>query len=165
VIEVRPATVDDAEPVARVHLRTWQAAYRHVFPPETLDDLPLEPRIQGWTDGFSDPDGDGFVAGDPVVGFIFVRESDGEPGVGEVEAIYVDPDEWGSGTGWALLAAGEDALRGRRFEEAILWVLEDNPRSRRFYELAGWEHDGGRQTWPRYGVEPFVVRYRKRLDA
>jgi ribosomal protein S18 acetylase RimI-like enzyme len=162
-MDVRRASADDAEAVARVHLRTWQTAYRHVFPPETLDELPLGPRIRGWTEAFSDPDGDGFVAGDPIVGFVFVRESEEEPGVGEVEAIYVDPDEWGAGVGRALLAAGEAALRERGFDEGLLWVLEDNPRTRRFYELAGWEDDGGRQLWPRYGVEPTVARYRKQL--
>ena len=25
----------------------------------------------------------------------------------------------------------------------MLWVLDDNPRARRFYELAGWRLDGG----------------------
>ena len=33
-------------------------------------------------------------------------------------------------------------LREDGLEEAILWVLEDNPRTRRFYELAGWRLDG-----------------------
>ena len=164
-VDVRRATVADAEAVALVHLHTWQAAYRHVFPPEELDALPLEPRIRGWTQGFADPEGDGFVAGDPICGFAFLRRSDEEPEVGELEAIYVDPSAWGTGAGPALLAAGEQALRERGFGEAILWVLEDNPRARHFYVSAGWEHDGGRKTWPRMGVEPYVVRYRKRLSG
>jgi ribosomal protein S18 acetylase RimI-like enzyme len=162
-VEVRRATVDDAEPVARVHLRTWQAAYRGVFPAETLDALPLEPRIRGWTEGFRDPLSDGFVAGDPVVGFVFVGQSEEEPTAGEVEAIYVAPEAWGTGAGPALLAAGEEALRTRGYDEALLWVIEENPRARRFYEKSGWSTDGGRKTWPRFGAEPWVVRYRKRL--
>jgi GNAT superfamily N-acetyltransferase len=102
--------------------------------------------------------------GDPVCGFAFFTRSEEEPEVAELEAIYVDPSAWGTGAGPALLSAGEYALRARGFEEALLWVLEDNPRARRFYESAGWEHDGGRKTWPRMGVEPYIVRYRKRLS-
>jgi RimJ/RimL family protein N-acetyltransferase len=34
-----------------------------------------------------------------------------------------------------------ERLRRLGFEEATLWVLEDNPRARRFYEIAGWRPD------------------------
>ena len=33
-------------------------------------------------------------------------------------------------------------LRSRRFDTVTLWVLETNRRARRFYEVAGWKHDG-----------------------
>ena len=56
-----------------------------------------------------------------------------------------------------------DALTGLRdegFFDAILWVLEENPRARRFYEHAGWTADGGvkDEQW----LEKLVreVRYR-----
>jgi GNAT superfamily N-acetyltransferase len=89
-VELRAARVDDAEEIARLHVRTWQVAYAHGFPAEGLE---------------------GLAAG-------------------------------GGGAGQALMAALLRALRDERFQEAILWVLEDNPRTRRFYELAGWGADG-----------------------
>jgi ribosomal protein S18 acetylase RimI-like enzyme len=51
-------------------------------------------------------------------------------------------------------------LRSHGFEEAVLWVLEDNPRTRRFYEQAGWRLDGGskEETWLDLDVRE--VRYR-----
>lgn len=49
---------------------------------------------------------------------------------------------WGTGRGRALLAAAEERLRGDGFDEAVLWVLAGNDRARRFYEAAGWAHDG-----------------------
>jgi ribosomal protein S18 acetylase RimI-like enzyme len=164
-VEVRRARIEDAEAIARVHLRTWQAAYRHVFPPDQLDALPLERRIAGWQRGLRDDDGICFVAGDPILGFVFAEPCADEPGIGEVDAIYVDAAAWGTGVGRALLARAEEDLRARGFDEAVLWVIEDNPRARRFYEAAGWTLDGGRKTWPQMGVDAPVVRYRKRLAA
>jgi hypothetical protein len=51
-------------------------------------------------------------------------------------------------------------LRSHGFGDAVLWVLEDNPRTRRFYELAGWHEDGGvtDQEWLAKQVRE--VRYR-----
>ena len=56
---------------------------------------------------------------------------------GEVYAIYVRPDAWGTGSAWALMDAAVDWL-AERWQEAILWVAEENPRARRFYERYGW---------------------------
>jgi hypothetical protein len=52
------------------------------------------------------------------------------------------------------------ALRGRGYLEAILWVLDDNPRARRFYEREGWALDGERKVEPHLGVDVAEVRYR-----
>ena len=160
---MRRARIEDAEAIARVHLRTWQSAYRHVFPPDQLDALPLEPRIAGWQRGLQYDDAICFVAGDPILGFVFAERSADEPELGEVDAIYVDPSAWGTGVGRSLLASAEEDLCARGFDEAVLWVLEDNPRARRCYEAAGWTLDGGRKTWPQMGVDAPVVRYRKRF--
>jgi GNAT superfamily N-acetyltransferase len=83
--------------------------------------------------------------------------------VGELWGLYVDPEAWGSGAAAALLAASVDALRGRGFTEAVLWVLEDNPRARRFYEREGWTADGARKEEEFLGVVVTEIRYRRRL--
>ena len=51
------------------------------------------------------------------------------------------------------------------YDEATLWVLEDNPRARRFYELAGWRPDGARKADEWFEVSATEVRYRKRLRS
>ena len=43
---IRPAKSDDALEVARVHVRSWQAAYRGLLPDDYLDDLRAEERAQ-----------------------------------------------------------------------------------------------------------------------
>jgi len=47
-VTVRRAEPADARGIAEVHTRTWQAAYRHVFPADVLDSLDVEERVRGW---------------------------------------------------------------------------------------------------------------------
>ena len=86
-----------------------------------------------------------------------------ERGVGELYAIYVEPSSWSTGAGRALIERAEQEL-AERYDQATLWVLEDNPRARGFYERAGWTSDGGRKAEERLGVRAPEVRYRKRLS-
>jgi GNAT superfamily N-acetyltransferase len=162
-MEVRAALESDAAGIARAQERAWQSAYRHVFPVEELarggfirPELWRE-RIghppPGWTTFVGAEDGE-------VVGFVSVGPSRDERGLGELYAIYVHPDWWGTGAGRALLERGETELRSR-YRDATLWVLDDNPRARSFYERCGWTPDGARKADERWGVRAPEVRYRK----
>jgi GNAT superfamily N-acetyltransferase len=166
-MHVRLATVDDADGIARAQERAWQTAYRHVFPVEELDRGGFI-RAELWRDRLDRPPKGWttFVADDQgaVIGFISVGPSRDENGVGEVYAIYVDPDVWSTGAGRALIERGEHELRGT-YVVATLWVLEDNPRARRFYESAGWTPDGATKSDVRWGVRAPEVRYRKVLGG
>ncbi len=98
--------------------------------------------------------------GSDVIGFVSIGPSRDERGVGELYAIYVHPDWWGTGAGRALIARGEQEL-GAAYAEATLWVLDDNPRARAFYEAGGWSGDGATKSDERWGVRAPEVRYRK----
>ena len=51
------------------------------------------------------------------------------------------------------------------FESAVLWVLEDNPRGRAFYEKTGWEATGIEADYTDYdAVDAPEVEYRKELS-
>jgi GNAT superfamily N-acetyltransferase len=163
---VRPATPADAEGIARVHVGAWQFAYAHVFPAEELASISLERRTELARRMLADQtpilvaelDGE-------IVGFAGVgpsRDADGE-GVGELLSLYVDPAHWDAGIGRELGIAADESLRALGFDEATLWVLEDNPRARRFYEAGGWRLDGASRTGTHLGVETREVRYRKAL--
>jgi GNAT superfamily N-acetyltransferase len=161
-VKIRLASPDDALAVETIRIHGWRSAYRHVFPPADLDALPIDPerwrpRLHvpppGWTTFVCEVRG-------RVVGFASVGPSRDEDGFGELYAIYVDPDAWSTGAGRALLEAAEEQL-GSAFDAALLWVLEDNPRARRFYERAGWAPDGARKAEERFGVRAPEIRYRK----
>jgi GNAT superfamily N-acetyltransferase len=101
------------------------------------------------------------VADGEIVGFAGIGVArDEPPGVGELYTIYVEPDAWGRGCGRALMAEMLSRLRAEGFSEAVLWVLEDNPRTRRFYELCGWAADGGMKEEEWLGTLVREVRYR-----
>ena len=165
-VVIRKAEVDDAEAIERVRIRGWQAAYRGVFPPERLDSLEVDPTR--WRAFLADPARPEltFVAaeGGSIRGFATVGPARDGDGCGEVHGLYVDPDAWSRGIGHALLAHGETTLSAT-WETAMLWTLADVPRTRAFYERAGWEHDGARKTFEYLGIEATVVRYCKRLRA
>jgi GNAT superfamily N-acetyltransferase len=160
VTSVRRATADDARAIAEVQVATWQHAYAHVFPAQVLESLSVDEGEVMWRQ-FAESDAMTLCVAEverAVVGFVNVGESRDLPGEGELYAIYVLPDHWGSGAGSALMDAARDWL-GRRFSTATLWVLEDNPRARRFYEREGWVVDDRRTDVVR-GVEVAEVRYR-----
>jgi ribosomal protein S18 acetylase RimI-like enzyme len=164
-VEVRRARPDDAAAVEAIRVRGWQAGYAHVFGAERLAALDPGRRVDGWRALIEDGHQACFVAeeGGRVVGWTTSAPSSGDAAVGELWGLYVDPEAWGSGAAAALLAASVDALRGRGFTEAVLWVLEDNPRARRFYEREGWTADGARKEEEFLGVVVTEIRFRRRL--
>jgi len=157
---IRLGTPDDAKEVARVHVETWQAAYAHALPHEQLQALSVEEAVE--RSRRSPPT---FVAerDEEILGFVSVGSSRDPATDGELFAIYVHPQHWGTGVGRALIEAGEDELRRLGHRDAILWVLDDNPRARRFYERAGWSVDGEAREIHIFGFDVAEVRYTKRL--
>jgi hypothetical protein len=61
------------------------------------------------------------------------------------------------------MAGAEDLLVAGGFTEAILWVLEDNVESRRFYRAVSWRLDGQVRTIAIGGSGLVEVRYQKAL--
>jgi GNAT superfamily N-acetyltransferase len=156
---IRPGTAADAEGVARVHVETWQAAYAHALPGKELQSMSPADRVEQWRRWppiVAECDGE-------IVGFVSVGAARSDDAEGELYAIYVHPDHWSTGVGRALIEAGEAELRRLGHRDVVLWVLDDNPRARRFYETAGWQADGKVQKGEVFGVHITEVRYAKTL--
>jgi len=169
---VRDAELRDARAIAYVQTCTWQVAYAHIFPGDRLTAISDEPRAEWWRQTISDRasrthtlvvDDAAEVAGFASLG---PAREDGpdRQDLGELYAIYVRPDGWGRGLGQALMAEAMSRFRSDGFLEAILWVLEDNPRTRLFYEQAGWRFDGGVKEEEILATRVREVRYRIALE-
>jgi ribosomal protein S18 acetylase RimI-like enzyme len=163
---IRSARRADAPTIEDIRIRGWRVAYRHIFDPGELDRIRPNPeRFEA--DLERPPTGRAaFVAVDDgrVVGFAVVGPSRDERDLGELYALYVDPDSWSRGAGRQLIVHAEERL-AQDYAEAALWVLEENARARAFYERAGWQTDGARNIFRRPGFAAPEVRYRKRLSS
>lgn len=172
-MEIRRALADDALGVATVHVRSWQGAYRGLLPDMYLDQLDVEARRAAWavTIAAADWPRTGTLvateANGNVVGFANVgsaRDDDLDPSVvGELAAIYLLPQIWGSGVGRRLMVAAVNVLRDAGFAAAILWVLDGNDRAQRFYEIGGWQLDGATKDIVIAETPLAEVRYRSVL--
>jgi ribosomal protein S18 acetylase RimI-like enzyme len=159
---IRPATAEEAEAVARVHLETWRVAYADVFPREELEDFSAERVARRAEMHRRAPPIVAEVEGE-IVGFVSVGPATDTDADGELYAIYVLPTHWRTGVGRALIQAGEERLRELGHRQAVLWVLEDNPRAQRLYEAAGWTKDGTSRPIEIFGVSVPEIRYAKTL--
>src|SRR5580698_5346351 len=143
---LRLAEPEDAIAVARVHVRSWQAAYRKLLPDDYLDQLRPEDRAQKYDFATLDPANPRtIVAADKglINGFVSTAPSRDPdlPGHGELCALYVDPVYGGRGVGVALVSAARANLLALGFRNAFLWVLAGNVRAERFYRIDQWSPD------------------------
>lgn len=175
-VDIRAARRDDAGGIADVQVASWRAGYAHVFPESVLyaDDFEST-RREFWTGWRFAPGHRVAVAvvpaagdepGERVVGFASYgperERARGFTGRGEVWAFYLHPDAWGSGVASELMTHTEERLRAEGFDEAVLWVLEDNPRARAFYEKFGWTASGIAADFDDYcEVRVPEIEYRK----
>lgn len=186
-IEIRDALPGDADAIADAHVDAWRTAYRGVFADAYLDDDGFDDsRRSRWRGRLIDgpPAGgdplnrilvpvlDGQVVGFGHVGREYTGDDDDPSERGEIYGFYVHPDAWGTAAATDLIAVCHDELR-ERFAEAVLWVLDDNPRARRFYERSGWvcgRDDALVTTWweapplPRVTDQPPVLEVQYRID-
>lgn len=170
---VRAAAQADAREIAAVHIASWRGGYPGLMSQDLLDSLSLDERECQWRRWLA-PGGERaqtLLADTPSgpAGFSTLavpsRDADEPAGCGEIHALYVDPDAWGTGAGSALMTASIEAMRAQGCDQAILWMLEGNERAARFYADRGWEADGGRRGSQYYPDTPELVelRYRREL--
>jgi RimJ/RimL family protein N-acetyltransferase len=158
---VRPARSEEAKELAAVHHESSVAAYQHIAPagPDGL-----ARRETAWRDALAQPEHGCFVADDDgrAVGVLSVGPARDDATVGEVYVLYVHPDWWGTRAAQQLIECAHEIL-ARDYTEAVLTVLADNPRARRFYERNGWVLHGLRQETHFGGIPTEVATYGKTL--
>ena len=160
-MNIRPAVESDALSVARVHVYSWQEAYRGIVPDAYLESLSVEKRESMWRVAIANGTPELWVAdsGPEISGWAAFgpsRDIDAARSCGELEAIYVLPSFWAKGLGQRLWLAARRRLVQRGFLSTTLWVLKSNHRAIRFYRAAGFVEDiasakevtiGGQKLW------------------
>lgn len=167
-MQIRAAEPSDALAVARVHVRSWQSAYRSLLAEEYLASLRPEDRAARYDFASADPAAPKTTLaseGDLVLGFVTTAPSrDGDlPLYGELCALYVDPDHWGRGVGRLLVAEARRRLFVQGFTDALLWMMAGNQRADRFYRRDNWLPDGNSRTESMWSISVDEIRYRRNL--
>ena len=123
----------------------WRTAYRDIVAPEKLADLPIDRWRHEVGVGLRRPVDDAFTYVAEIdgvfAGYCFVaapgRESDLGPDVAELVAIYVDPDQWRSGAGTALMDAAAERLAGLPYKRGGSLDLRGEPPRDRLLRAPG----------------------------
>ena len=132
-------TDDEIKGKAYVHWQSWHEAYPGMVSQDYLDRFTLEKAEKlafSWG-------GDHLIiakAGDRVIGFVgYGNRGEEAPETGEIFALYVLSEYYGTGVGKQLMDAGLEQLKG--YPQICLWVLKENKRAIRFYEKCGFQAD------------------------
>ncbi len=137
---VRDMELADCEAVAEIHVKAWQKVYPGIMPQDFLDQLDISKRTEAWRAGMEkDPSLIRLVVEESnhVIGFcvgLHNRTPHLVPeAVGEIWAIYLDPNYWGQGAGKLLL----ESFRERLQSSFCIWVARENKIGHRFYQKTG----------------------------
>ena len=144
IIIKKMETDEEIKGKAYVHWHAWHEAYPGMVSQDYLDRFTLEKAEKlafSWG-------GDHLIiakAGDRVIGFVgYGNRGEEAPETGEIFALYVLSEYYGTGVGKQLMDAGLEQLKG--YPQICLWVLKENKRAIRFYEKCGFLPDGTEQT-------------------
>jgi GNAT superfamily N-acetyltransferase len=166
-VALREARRGDELAVAELHVRSWQDAYKELMPAEFLAGLDPGERASRYEfeGGEGVPTTVLAVEAGSIAGFVtFGPSRDADTiGLGEIYALYVDPDRYKGGIGSLLMADARHRLREGGITECVLWVLRGNQPAQRFYEREGWLPDGATRVEQPYGIVSDVIRFRREL--
>ena len=148
-MRLRAARPADATAVAQVHHLTWVNTLGDLLPASFWETHTLEERTRTWRRWLTLGGGPSAMlaeVGGEIVGVAYAAPARRQHGIAPVRErqlwmLYVLEEHHGTGVGQALL----DAVVPPG-EPCQLWVAEDNPRARRFYERNGFALEGARIT-------------------
>jgi ribosomal protein S18 acetylase RimI-like enzyme len=145
-MKISRAVPEDAPAIARVHVRSWQAAYEGVLPAEYLATLTTEKREVMWRELMARGSPQLLVARDEesIIGFVAFgpcRDENAAADRAEVWAIYVSPSHWSQGVGSQLCRQTREQLAEQGYCSVSLWVLTGNTRAIQFYAGVGFVAD------------------------
>ena len=145
-IQVRFATQQDASAVAALHLNACRMAYAGQVPDEHWAATPMAKRVTYWKEAieYGEPQVMVAVDGQEIVGFVgFDRSRDpkSKNTMGEIWAIYADPDRLGEGVGLALWDAAREGLIDEDCTDVSIWLPLANERAMQFFTNAGFKRE------------------------
>ncbi|PQV49370.1 GNAT family N-acetyltransferase [Paraburkholderia sp. BL21I4N1] len=166
LVDIREAMVVDAQAIAEIHVSSWQSAYAGIMPPSFLAALSVDKRARSWRDALESRRISvalAYTAGQLAgwVAYGKCRDTDKDASWGEIEAIYLDPSQYGQGIGALLMQHACRSLDEMGYTHALLWVLTKNCRARTFYERVGFVADDRTREFELGGSVLCEIRYQR----
>lgn len=143
-LDIRPATLNDAEAIASVQIDSWRETYTGIVEESYLDEMSLEQNRERWVRILEravetptrvtlvasvDDRVIGFASGGPALG-------DDPPADADLYAIYMVAAYHGHGFGRELFEEFCRSISRSGFRSLRVWVLKEN-RSGGFYRAMG----------------------------
>ena len=149
---IRRASEHDAEAIALVRVRAWQAAYGELMPGSFLAQLDATANLTHWREKllYQGAKFSVIVAehDETIVGFAVsgTPRYAGAPGAVELWSVNVDPSSWNSGFGSALVQRATTDARAYRYSRLELWCISGNTAARSLYAKCGFRETGRERT-------------------
>jgi ribosomal protein S18 acetylase RimI-like enzyme len=147
-IQLRGATLADAQAIAAIRIEAWRTSYRELIPDSYLNDMDLDENIVQWRTILQAlPSKEDslcvFVATseNEIIGFASAIKL-AEPKHGkhaELTAIYMRPQWQRCGIGKRMLHKVARAVQSMGSQSLLVWVIDGNSPARNFYEEMGGE--------------------------
>ena len=143
---IRKAIEEDVKQIAEILVEDWKIAYRGIIDDNYLDSMSVEDRYQIEVRRFREYTV--AVEGNEVLGYAWNQMMDDDVADCEIIALYVRYSKRNNGIGKALMLDSMELFRKSGKQTMIIWCLEDNHESRKFYEkMGGKEYDTGTHRW------------------
>ena len=165
-VTIRLAVPADAPDIAEVLIRSWEVAYKDIVPSEYIKERNAT-RLEQFKKSITDENKNHYVIQKQgkTVGSMWVAQSQDDDMGGdcyEVHSIHLHPAYFRQGIGTQAMGFAFDIARNLGKKTMIVWVIEENTNSIKFYEKCGFEADG--KTKDReYGKVLKLIRMKKDL--
>lgn len=168
IFEAYRAGAEDAYDIAFIHTKSWQKAYRGIYPDDFLDSLDVDKRRKMFEEKIANSQMhycifrvDGKPAG--MASFGKSYDKNAPENAGELYCFYFHPDFWGTPfTHMAMLFCIEE-FKKLGWKKIFLGVFTDNIRARRFYEKHGFVFERSEGDVTHFGISVDGVRYSRDL--
>jgi len=170
-MNIRNAIKDDAASIAKAHIEAWCSGYKGIMPDEYLKSLSVKLITKEWQEALTkNSPGINLVieCNNVVSGFCVygpARDKDiSTLNVGELVALNILPSFWGMGLGTKLVKHVIKSANNHQWKLLYLWVIKENDRARKLYELMGFEVEGSEKIDTKLtGCKLHEIRYVKKL--
>ena len=134
-IEIRLATTDDSETLARIMIAAWHSAFRGILSDDTIEQYTqFDPCAAMFSQILESGVGAMYLAelGSRPMGLLYwLPESQKDV---RIEALLTIPDAWGKGIGSALMHRALFDMSVSGFTTAHVWPFAQNHRAQHFYQ-------------------------------